>query len=61
MSIEINYTNKSSGKSSSNLVLFSNDKFSLNGLKNYLTETESSYIGDLLKTSDLKKIYLFLN
>ena len=33
MSIEINYTNKSSSKSSSNLVLFSNDKFSLNGLK----------------------------
>ena len=55
MSIKINYTNKPKGKSSSNLVLFTNEKFNINGLKNYLSNFEFSYINDLLKTSDLKK------
>ncbi len=55
MSIKINYSKKNKDKSSSNLVLFSNDKFNLNNLKKYLSELEFSYISDLLKTSDLKK------
>ena len=55
MSIKINYLNKISSKSSANLVLFSNDKFDLNGLNKYLSDFEFSYINDLLKTSDLKK------
>jgi leucyl aminopeptidase len=37
------------------MVLFSNDKFSINDLKKYLSNSEFSYINDLLKTSDLKK------
>ena len=36
-------------------MLFSNEKFNTNLLKNYLTNSEFSYINDLLKTSDLKK------
>ncbi len=55
MSIKINYSNKASSKISANLVLFSNEKFNINGLKKYLSSSEFSYINDLLKTSDLKK------
>ena len=55
MSIKINYSKKTDSKSSANLVLFSNEKFNINGLKKYLSSSEFSYINDLLKTSDLKK------
>ena len=55
MSIKINYLNKSNSKSSANLVLFTNEKFDISGLKKYLTNSEFSYINDLLKTNDLKK------
>jgi leucyl aminopeptidase len=55
MSIKINYSKKTISKSSSNLVLFSNDKFNISGLKKNLSNSEFSYINDLLKTSDLKK------
>ncbi len=55
MSIKINYSNKPYGKTAANLVLFSNEKFNINGLKKYLSNSEFSYINDLLKTSDLKK------
>ena len=55
MSIKINYSNKASDKSSGNLVLFADEKFNTNSLKKYLSNSEFSYISDLLKTSDLKK------
>ena len=55
MSIKINYSKNTYNENSSNLVLFSNDKFNLNNLKKYLINSEFSYINDLLKTSDLKK------
>ena len=55
MSIKINYSKKTINKSASNLVLFSNEKFNIGGLKKYLSNSEFSYIDDLLKTSDLKK------
>ena len=55
MSIKINYSKKTGSSPSANLVLFSNEKFSTNGLKRYLSNSEFSYINDLLKTSDLKK------
>ena len=54
MSIKINYSNKA-GNNSANLILFSKEKFSINGLKKFLSDPEFSYINDLLKTSDLKK------
>ena len=59
MSIRINYTNKIIKKSTSNLILFVNDKFNVSVLKQILTKSEYSYISDLLKTSDLKKNLLF--
>tara|TARA_B100001057_G_scaffold430643_1_gene457519 strand:+ start:19775 stop:21232 length:1458 start_codon:yes stop_codon:yes gene_type:complete len=55
MSIKINYTKKTSDKNLANLVLFSNEKFNISGLKKYLSNSEFSYINDLLKISDLKK------
>ena len=55
MSIKINYSKKTINKSASNLVLFSNEKFNINSLKKNLSNSEYSYINDLLKTSDLKK------
>jgi len=59
MSIKINYLNKKLNKSSSNLILFSNEKFGLNDFKQYLSNSEFTYINDLLKTNDLKKNILF--
>ena len=54
MSIKLNYLKKT-GSSSSNLVLFCDEKYSTGGLKKYLSNTEFSYINDLLKTVDQKK------
>ena len=59
MTININYTKKIGPKSSSNLVLFTKEKFEITGIKKYLSNSELSYISDLLKTSDLKKLICF--
>ena len=53
MTLKINYINKTSNKLSANTVLFSNEKYQINNLKKYLSDSEFSYINDLLKTSDL--------
>ncbi len=59
MSIQISYS-KSINKSSGNIVLFVDDKFSCNNIKKYITSFEFSYIKDLLKSCDLKKnIFVF--
>ena len=55
MTIKINYSIKANNKSSANLVLFTNEKSNINSLKKYLSNSEFTYINDLLKTSDLKK------
>ena len=60
MPVNIYYTNKTPNKSSSNFVLFVDDKFNITNLKKYLSSTELSYINDLLKNNDLKKnMFLF--
>ena len=55
MSVKLNYSKKTISKFSSNLVLFCDEKYSVNGFKKYLSNNEFSYINDLLKTIDLKK------
>jgi leucyl aminopeptidase len=55
MTIQINYKSSNSKKVSLNLVLFVDEKFNINELKRYISNSEFSYISDLLKTSDLKK------
>ena len=60
MSIKLNYSKQISSKSSSNLVLFCNEKYNTSAFKKYLSNSELSYINDLLKTIDLKKnLYIF--
>ena len=55
MTIKINYSKNFSNKNKANLVLFSNEKFNTNALKKFISDSEISYVNDLLKTSDLKK------
>ena len=55
MTIKIKYKSGVSKKPSSNLVLFTNEKFNISNLKNYVSNTEFSYLNDLLKSRDLKK------
>ena len=55
MPVKINYTNRLGNSASSNLVLFTNEKFNIIRFKKNLSSTEYSYVSDLLKTSDLKK------
>jgi leucyl aminopeptidase len=55
MSIKINYVKKKTSKTSGNLILFVDEKFSINSIKKDLSNTEFSYINDLSKTIDLKK------
>ena len=59
MTININYSNKSTKGSLANLVLFVNQSFDISSLKKIISNAEFSYISDLLKTSDLKKNLLF--
>ena len=58
MTVQINYKSGNSKKISSNLVLFVDEKFNISGLKKYISNSELSYISDLLKNSDLKKSLL---
>ena len=55
MTVQINYKSSNIKKISSNLVLFVDEKFSISWLKNLVSNSEFSYISDLLKNSDLKK------
>jgi leucyl aminopeptidase len=59
MSIKINYKKDISTKSTINLVLFVNENFNIKDIKKYISNSEFSYIADLLKNSDLKKDSLF--
>jgi leucyl aminopeptidase len=59
MSIKINYKKNISTKSTINLVLFVNENFNIKDIKKYISNSEFSYIADLLKNSDLKKDSLF--
>jgi len=58
MTVKINYKTLSSKKKSKNLVLFVDEKFNLNSLKNKISKFEYIYIFDLIKGSDLKKNFL---
>jgi leucyl aminopeptidase len=55
MTVQINYKTISLKKTISNLILFVDEKFDISGLKKYISNSEFSYISDLLKNSDLKK------
>jgi leucyl aminopeptidase len=61
MSIKINYSNKFTSKSSTNLILFVDQNFNIAGLRKIISNTEFSYVSDLLKTSNLKENLLFFD
>ena len=60
MTVQINYKNRDLKKIASNLVLFVGEKFDIAGLNKHISKSEFSYISDLLKTSDLKKVFFLL-
>ena len=55
MSIKISFKKSILGKTFSNLVLFVDERFNTRLIKKYISDSEFSYISDLLKTCDLKK------
>ena len=55
MTLKIYISNKKANGSKGNLVLFVDEKFNINHLKKYISNSEYLYINDLLKNSDLKK------
>ena len=55
MTVQINYKSNISKKALSNLILFTDEKFNIIGLKKHITNSEYLYIADLLKNSDLNK------
>ena len=55
MSVTINYKSNLIKKSSSNLILFCDEKFNISGLKKHFLGNEYSFVQDLLKNKDLKK------
>ena len=61
MTIKINFIKNYKKNSSSNLILFCDEKPNLDNLKKFLSKTEFDYLKDLIKVCDLKKIYLNLN
>ena len=60
MAIQIKYKNISLKKNPSNHILFVDENFNISGLKKYISNSEFSYISDLIQTCDLKKTYFFL-
>ena len=53
MSIQITYKINGLKKPSINLILFTEENFNISGLKKYTSNTEFSYISDLLKTCEM--------
>jgi len=55
MSVLINYKKNSPKINSSNLILFVDEKFNITSLIKYMSETDYSFISDIIKTKDTKK------
>ncbi len=55
MNIKVNFKKQASDKSNVNSLLFVDEKFNISGLKKHISNSEFSYISDLLKTKDFKK------
>ena len=55
MNIKVNFKKQVSSKSNANLILFADEKFNITGLKKHISNSEHSYISDILKKKDIKK------
>ena len=60
MNITLNFKKQIASKSYANSILFVDEKFNISGLKKYLSNSEYSYISDLIKSEDQKKRLLLL-
>ena len=49
MNIKINFKKQGFNKSNENLILFVDEKFNISSLKKHISNSEYSYISDLLK------------
>ena len=55
MNIKISFKNQGFKKSPENLILFVDEKFSTSSLKKHISNSEHSFILDLLKIKDTKQ------
>ena len=55
MTLLLNYKNVVSKKKSTNFIYLVDEKFNILNLKKYISNSEYSFLTDLLKTSDIKK------
>tara|TARA_Y100000768_G_scaffold1501_2_gene1177 strand:- start:291 stop:1745 length:1455 start_codon:yes stop_codon:yes gene_type:complete len=55
MNIKINFKKQALNKSSGNLVLFADEKLNIYSSKKYISDSEYSYLSDLLKNKDSNK------
>ena len=55
MNIKINFKKQVLSKSNANLILFADEKFNITGLKKHISNSEYSYISDILKKKRHKK------
>ncbi len=55
MSVKIYYKNNSTKKNSSNIILFTDEKFNITSLKKLVSNNDYSFISDLIKVKDFKK------
>ena len=60
MNIKVNFKKQTFAKSNANLILFVDEKFNITSIKKHISNSEYSYISDLLiKKDDKKKIVTF--
>jgi len=52
MSVIVNYKAKPVKKTSSNIILFSDENFNISGLKKHILNADYSFIADLIKTKN---------
>ena len=55
MNIKVNFKKQAFSKSNANSILFVDEKFNITGLKKHISNSEYSYISDILKKKDTKK------
>ena len=55
MNIKVNFKKQAFNKSNANLILFADQKFNITGIKKHISNSEYSYISDLLNNKDDKK------
>ena len=55
MNIKVNFKKQAISKFNANLILFADEKFNITSIKKHISNSEYSYISDLLNKKDDKK------